>query len=89
MATASTARFRAYANAAPTILTEVDDLDDADLERDLDDRLPVDRRSARPRAVDAAAIAAATGLARLVTQPGRAAMMAHDLRSRSTFLATP
>jgi hypothetical protein len=87
-ATALPARFVAYADAAPMILSDVEDLHDADLDRALADRLAEAPLASGPRAVDAAAVAAATGLARLLAQPGHAALMAHDLRSRSAFLAT-
>ena len=84
------ARFIAYADAAPILLTGIEDLHAGDLEGHLRDRLPQDRRSAlrpAPRAVDAAAVAAAAGLARMVAAPGRAAMLAHDLGMRSAYLA--
>jgi len=83
------ARFIAFADAAPVLLTDVEDLHDGDLDGLLRDRLPQDRRAAlrpAPRAVEAAAVAAAAGLARMVVQPGRAALMAHDLRGRSAYL---
>ncbi len=86
---ARNARFVAFADAAPVVLTDVEDLHDGDLDGVLRDRLPQDRRSAlrpAPRAVDAAAVAAAAGLARLVAQPGRAALLAHDLGMRSAYL---
>jgi hypothetical protein len=83
---APTARFAASADAAPVVLRDVDDLHDADLDDLLAERLPAARRSADRRALDAAAVAAATGLAQLVAQPGRAALMAHDLRSRAALL---
>lgn len=83
------ARFIAFADAAPVLITDVEDLHDGDLHGLLRDRLPQDRRTAlrpAPRAVDAAAVAAAAGLARLVVQPGRAALLAHDLGQRSAYL---
>jgi hypothetical protein len=86
---ASHARFIAFADAAPILLTDVEDLHDRDLDGLLRDRLPQDRRSAlrpAPRAVDAAAVAAAAGLARMVVQPGRSALLAHDLGMRSAYL---
>jgi hypothetical protein len=86
---ARNARFIAFADAAPVLLTDIEDLHDGDLDGILRDRLPQDRRSAlrtAPRAVDAATVAAA-GLVRLVGQPGRAALLAHDLGMRSAYLA--
>jgi hypothetical protein len=86
---ATNARFIAFADAAPVVLTDVEDLHDGDLDGLLRDRLPRERRTAlrpAPRAVDAAAVAAAAGLARLVVQPGRAALLAHDLGQRSAYL---
>jgi hypothetical protein len=87
---ARNARFIAFADAAPVLLTDVEDLHDGDLDGMLRDRLPQDRRSAlrpAPRAVDAAAVTAAAGLVQLVGQPGRAALLAHDLGMRSAYLA--
>lgn len=87
---APSARFIAFADGgAPILLTDVEDLHDCDLDGVLRDRVPVERRSAlrpAPRAVDAAAVAAAAGLAELVVQPGRAALLAHDLGMRSAYL---
>jgi hypothetical protein len=86
---ASSARFIAFADAAPILLTDVEDLHDSDLDGLLRDRLPQDRRRAlrpAPRSVDAAAVAAAAGLAQMVVQPGRAALLAHDLGMRSAYL---
>ena len=86
---ANNARFIAFADAAPVLLTDVEDLHDGDLDGLLRDRLPQDRRSAlrpAPRSVDAAAVAAAAGLAQMVVQPGRAALLAHDLGRRSAYL---
>ena len=83
---APTTRFVAYADAAPMILQDVEDLHDADLETELADRLTAVPVPPGPRAFDAAAVAAATGLARLVAQPGRAALLAHDVAFRSAAL---
>jgi hypothetical protein len=86
---ASHARFIAFADAAPILLTDVEDLHDRDLDGVLRDRLPQERRSAlrpAPHAVDAAAVTAAVGLAHMVVQPGRAALLAHDLGMRSAYL---
>jgi hypothetical protein len=82
---APTARFVAYADGTPVVLRDVEDLHDADLDDLLADRLA--DTTIHPSALDAAAVAAATGLARLLAQPGRAALMAHDLGRRGAFLA--
>lgn len=84
---AATARFIAFADGSPIALRDVEDLHDADQDAALADRLPVVAAGSHPRARDAAVVAAAAGLARMVTQPGRAALMAHDLGRRSAFLA--
>ena len=79
-----TARFVAFQDAAPIdatavplFLREVEDLHDADLDLVLADRLA--------DAYTAADIAVA--LARLVGQPGPAALAAHDLGEHSARLA--
>jgi len=79
-----TARFVAFqdgapidAAALPVFLRDVEDLHDADLDLVLADRLA--------DAYTAADIAQA--LARLVGQPGPAALTAHDLGERSARLA--
>ena len=82
---APTARFVAYADGKPVVLRDVEDLHDADLDDLLADG--VADTTIHPSALDAAAVAAATGLARMLAQPGRAALMAHDLGSRGAFLA--
>ena len=83
----ATARVIACADGAPVVLRDVEDLHDADQDSALADRLPVAVPRTHPRARDAAAVAAATGLARMLAQPGRAALMAHDLGRRGAFLA--
>lgn len=76
-ATAPAARFVAFADAAPILLTDVDDLHEADQDAVLGDRL-----------ADANGAAAYTGaVTRLLAQPGRAALLAHELSSRASFLA--
>ncbi|MGZ4540806.1 MAG: hypothetical protein ACXVX8_17905 [Blastococcus sp.] len=82
---APTARFVAYADGTPVVLRDVEDLHDADLDDLLADRLA--DTAVHPSAIDAAVVAAAAGVARMVAQPGRAALMAHDLGSRGAFLA--
>lgn len=84
---AATARFAAFADGTPIVLRDVEDLHELDQDTALADRLPVAAPGAHPRARDAAAVAAAVGLARMLAQPGRAALMAHDLGGRSAFLA--
>jgi hypothetical protein len=81
------ARFIAFADGTPVVLREVEDLHDADQDDVLADRLPVAVPRTHPRARDAAAVAAAAGLARMLAQPARAALLAHDLGSRGAFLA--
>jgi hypothetical protein len=68
-AVAQPARSVAFPDAAPVLLRDVEDLHDADLDQILADGLS--------DAVGAAA--AAVALARLVAQPGPAAIAAHDL----------
>ena len=76
-ATAPAARFVAFADSAPTLLTDVEDLHEADQDAVLSDRL-----------VDAQSPAAYAGaVARLLAQPGRAALLAHELSSRAAYLA--
>lgn len=88
MQSARTARFIASADGTPVVLRDVEDLHDADQDSVLADRLPLAAPGAHPRARDAAAVAAAAGIARMLAQPGRAALMAHDLGRRSAVLAT-
>jgi 5-methylthioribose kinase len=83
---APTARFVAFVDAVPVELRDVEDLHDADLHHVLADRLADAGAGTHRRAVDAAAVAAATGVARLVAQPGRAALLAHELAARSRSL---
>ena len=85
-ACAPTARFVAYADGAPMVLRDIEDLHDADLENELADRLTEASGTPGPRAFDAAAVAAATGVSRLVAQSGRAALLAHDLGRRAACL---
>ena len=75
---APTARFVAFVDAAPVELRDIEDLHDADLDGVLADRLADGYAPAR----------SATALARLVGDPGRAALLAHDLGSRASRLAT-
>ncbi|CAA9210051.1 MAG: hypothetical protein AVDCRST_MAG57-43 [uncultured Blastococcus sp.] len=75
---APTARFVAFTDNAPVELRDVEDLHDADLDAVLADRL-ADGGYAPVRSV--------TALARLVVDPGRAALLAHDLSSRAARLA--
>jgi len=81
---APTARFVAYADGTPVVLRDVEDLHDADLDDLLADRLA--DATIHPSALDAAAVAAATGLARMLAKPGRAALMAHDVAARGRSL---
>ncbi len=74
---APAARFVAFADSAPILVTDVEDLHDADQDAFLGDRLA---EGARP-------VHAAGALARLVGQPGRAALLAHELSNRAAFLA--
>jgi hypothetical protein len=74
---ARTARFAARTDAAPVELRDIDDLHDADLDAVLAERLADGYRPA----------ASATALARMVGDPGRAALLAHDLGSRAARLA--
>ena len=74
---APAARFVAFADSAPVLVTDVEDLHDADQDAFLGDRLAEGSRPAK----------AAGALAELLAQPGRAALMAHELSSRAAFLA--
>jgi hypothetical protein len=74
---ASTARFVAFVDTAPVELRDIEDLHDADLDGVLADRLADGYAPAR----------SASALARLVGDPGRAALLAHDLGSRAARLA--
>jgi hypothetical protein len=73
---APAARFVAFADSAPILVTDVEDLHDADQDAFLGDRL----------AEGSGPVDAAGALARLVGQPGRAALLAHELSSRAAFL---
>jgi hypothetical protein len=70
---APAARFVAFADAAPILVTDIEDLHDADQDALLGDRL-----AEAPRHADA--------LAQLLAQPGRAALLAHELSNRAAFL---
>jgi hypothetical protein len=74
-AAATTARFVAFAQSAPVVLCDVEDLHDADLDLVLADKLA--------DAYDAADMA--TALAQLLGEP--AALDAHDLGARAAKLA--
>jgi hypothetical protein len=74
---ASAARFLAFADAAPVELRDIEDLHHTDLDGVLADRLAEGYAPAR----------SATALARLVGDPGRAALLAHDLGGRAARLA--
>ena len=74
---APTARFVAFVDTAPVELRDIEDLHPADLDGVLADRLADGYAPAR----------SATSLARLVGDPGRAALLAHDLGSRAARLA--
>jgi hypothetical protein len=76
-ATAPAARFVAFADSAPVLLTDVEDLHVADQDAVLGDRL-----------ADAQTPAAHVGaVTHLLAQPGRAALLAHELSSRAALLA--
>jgi hypothetical protein len=75
-AVALPARFVAYADAAPLVLRDVEDLHDADLDLVLADRL----------ADSMGATDVASALAELVLRPG-SAMLVHDLAASSALLA--
>jgi hypothetical protein len=76
-ATATAARFVAFADSAPVLVTDADDLHEVDQDAVLGDRL-----------ADANGAAAYAGaVTRLLAQPGRAALLAHELSSRAAFLA--
>jgi hypothetical protein len=76
-ATAQAARFVAFADSAPILVSDVEDLHAADQDAVLRDRL-----------ADAQHPAAYAGsVARLVAQPGRAALLAHELSNRAWLLA--
>ena len=75
-AVALPARFLAYADAAPLVLRDVEDLHDADLDLVLADRL----------ADDLGAVTSASALAELVLRPG-SALLVHDLDASSARLA--
>jgi len=70
------ALFVAYADAAPVVLRDIEDLHDADLDLVLADRL----------ADSLGATNTASALAELVVRPG-SALMVHDLRASSALLA--
>lgn len=73
----ATARFVASASSAPILVTDVEDLHEADQDAVLGDRL-----------ADAQGPAAHVGaVAHLVGQPGRAALLAHELSTRAARLA--
>ena len=74
---APAARFVAFADSAPILVTDVEDLHDADQDALLGDRLAEGFRQANT----------AGALAQLVGQPGRAALLAHELSNRAAFLA--
>jgi hypothetical protein len=76
-AAASTARSVAFAHTAPVVLSDIEDLHDADLDLVLADKLA--------DAYDAADMAMA--LARLLGEPAPAALDAHDLDPRAARLA--
>jgi hypothetical protein len=73
---APAARFVAFADSAPILLVDIEDLHDVDQDAVLADRLA--------DAYDPAAAAGA--LADLVLQPGRAALLAHELSMQAAFL---
>ena len=75
-AVALPARFLAYADAAPLVLRDVEDLHAADLDLVLADRL----------ADDLGAVSSASALAELVLRPG-SALLVHDLDASSALLA--
>ena len=70
------ALFVAYADAAPVVLRDIEDLHDADLDLVLADRL----------ADSLGAATSASALAELVLRPG-SALMVHDLGASSALLA--
>ena len=73
----ATARFVAFAHSAPILVTDVDDLHEADQDAVLGDRL-----------ADAQGpVAHAGAVAYLVGQPGRAALLAHELSTRASRMA--
>jgi predicted DCC family thiol-disulfide oxidoreductase YuxK len=76
-AVAQSARFVAFEHSAPVVLRDVEDLHDADLDLVLADKLA--------DAYDAADVAIA--LARLLGEPGLAALVAHDLGAQAAELA--
>ncbi|MCW2740279.1 MAG: hypothetical protein JWR45_701 [Blastococcus sp.] len=69
---APAARFVAFADSAPVLLTDFEDLHEADQDAALGDRL-----------AEGYGPAAA---ARLVGHPGRAALLAHELGTRAALL---
>lgn len=75
-ATRVKARFAAFAHAAPILLTDVEDLHDVDQDAVLRDRLADTQSPA----------AYAREVTRLLAQPGRAALLAHELSNRAAFL---
>ncbi len=75
-AVAPSARFAGVENSAPIVLRDVEDLHDADLDLVLADKLA--------DAYDAADMAIA--LARLLSEPAPAALVAHDLGSQAAQL---
>jgi hypothetical protein len=70
-------RFVAFVDTAPVELRDIEDLHDVDLDGVLADRLADGYAPAR----------SASALARLVGDPGRAALLAHDLGGRAARLA--
>jgi hypothetical protein len=74
---APAARFVAFPDSAPILLTDIEDLHEADQDAVLGDRLA----EGYGPAADAGA------LAHLVGQPGRAARLAHELSTRAALLA--
>jgi hypothetical protein len=74
---APAARFVAFPDSAPFLMTDVEDLHDADQDVVLGDRLGEGHGP----------VADAGALATLLLQPGRAALLAHELSSRAALLA--
>ena len=73
---APAARFVAFADSAPVLVTDIEDLHEADQDALLGDRL-----------ADGAPAAYAGAVASLLGQPGRAALLAHELSNRAALLA--
>jgi hypothetical protein len=70
------ARFVAFADSAPILMTDVEDLHAGDQDAVLGDRLVESQGPA----------AYAGSVARLLAQPGRAALLAHELSNRAALL---